>query len=90
MATARWGEGTDPSAEIGTGRAEPALYRDPERLRAERERIFQRTWLVADRVESLPNPGDFLVWERIGQFPLRIPWGFVQCPYADLELERRL
>jgi len=67
VVTARWGEGTDQSAEIGTGRADPAIYRDPARLRAERERMFRRTWLVADRVEAIPAPGDFIVWERIGQ-----------------------
>jgi phenylpropionate dioxygenase-like ring-hydroxylating dioxygenase large terminal subunit len=64
---ARWGEGTDQSRLVGPGRIDKSVYTDPERLACEREKLFRRTWLVADRVEVIPNPGDFLVWERIGQ-----------------------
>jgi nitrite reductase/ring-hydroxylating ferredoxin subunit len=67
MGVSRWGEGTDQSASIGTSRGDPSIYVDPERFARERDRLFRRTWHVAGRSEELPEPGDFLVWERIGQ-----------------------
>ena len=63
----RWGKDTDQSREIGTSRSDASIYTDPATLALERDRMFRRTWLVADRVEAVPHPGDFLVWERLGQ-----------------------
>ena len=36
------------------------LYRDPEVLELERERIFERTWQLAAHVSQLPKPGTYL------------------------------
>ena len=36
------------------------LYRDPEVLELERERIFERTWQLAAHVSQLPGPGTYL------------------------------
>ncbi len=67
MGLGRWGEGTDQSDALGTGEADPSIYTDPERFALERDRLFRRTWHVVGRIEELPEPGDFLVWERVGQ-----------------------
>ena len=67
MRVSRWGKGTDQSESIGTSRGDPSIYTDPDRFALERDRLFRRTWHVAGRIEELPEPGDFLVWERIGQ-----------------------
>jgi len=63
----RWGERADESERIGTSRGDPAIYTDPGRLALERERLFRRTWHVAGRVEQIPEPHDYLLWERVGQ-----------------------
>ena len=67
MRVSRWGEGTDQRESIGTSRGDPSVYTDPGRFALERDRLFRRTWHVAGRTEELPKPGDFLVWERVGQ-----------------------
>jgi phenylpropionate dioxygenase-like ring-hydroxylating dioxygenase large terminal subunit len=36
------------------------LYSDPEILELEKERLFMKDWLVAGRVEQVPNPGDYM------------------------------
>lgn len=64
----RWGVGTDESDRIGTSRqSDPTIYTDPERLVLERERVFRFAWHLVDRVEAIPEPGDYVVWERFGQ-----------------------
>jgi len=63
----RWGEGSDQSKALGTGEADLSIYTDPARFALERDQMFRRTWHVAGRVEEVPEAGDFLVWERIGQ-----------------------
>jgi phenylpropionate dioxygenase-like ring-hydroxylating dioxygenase large terminal subunit len=64
----RWGEGADESAQIGTSRqSDPTIYTDPDRLARERDSVFRYEWHIAGRVEAVPEPGDFLVWERVGQ-----------------------
>ncbi len=67
VSTARWGEGTDQSKALGTGEADSSIYTDPKRFALERDRLFRRTWHVAGRIEEVAEPGDFLVWERLGQ-----------------------
>ena len=63
----RWGPGTDESQELGTGKASADLYRDAERYELERTRLFRRVWHVAGHAAELPEPGDHLLWERVGQ-----------------------
>ena len=63
----RWGPGADESKRLGTGAVAASVYTDPARYALERDRLFRRTWHVAGRVEQIAAPGDFLVWERVGQ-----------------------
>ena len=63
----RWGPGADESEALGTGVVAADVYRDPARLALERDRLFRRVWHVAGRVEQIPEPGDYLLWERVGQ-----------------------
>ena len=63
----RWGEGKDESTALGTGEADLSIYTDPRRFALERDRLFRRCWHVAGRCEELSQPGDYLVWERLGQ-----------------------
>jgi phenylpropionate dioxygenase-like ring-hydroxylating dioxygenase large terminal subunit len=39
------------------------FYRDPEIFRRDLERMLLRHWLCAGHVSSLPNPGDFFLFE---------------------------
>lgn len=65
--TVRWGEGSDQSAALGTSEVDASVYTDPARFALERERLFRRVWHVAGRVEQVAAPGDYLLWERVGQ-----------------------
>jgi phenylpropionate dioxygenase-like ring-hydroxylating dioxygenase large terminal subunit len=38
-------------------------YISEEYARLERERLWQKTWLMAGRLEDMPNPGDYLTFE---------------------------
>jgi glycine betaine catabolism A len=42
-------------------------YRTPEVFRAEKERIFCREWIAACREEELPNAGDSMVLDVLGE-----------------------
>jgi phenylpropionate dioxygenase-like ring-hydroxylating dioxygenase large terminal subunit len=42
-------------------------YTSPERLRAERERLFPRTWQLAGRVEQVEGPGDHFTCDVAGE-----------------------
>jgi carnitine monooxygenase subunit len=48
-------------------------YTDPEFLALERERIFRPSWQVICHVSEIPNPGDYQVFDFIGEmlFALR-------------------
>jgi Rieske 2Fe-2S family protein len=50
---------------------EPSLpsswYRSAQVFRAEKERIFCREWMAVCREEELPNPGDHLVLDLLGE-----------------------
>jgi choline monooxygenase len=55
-----------------TSRALPArLYRDPDVVELERQRIFERTWQLAAHVSSLPEPGSY-VTARAGSQPVLV------------------
>jgi len=46
---------------------EPHLYRDPEVLELEQERIFERNWQLAGHVSALPQPGSYLTTQAGSQ-----------------------
>jgi glycine betaine catabolism A len=56
---------------MSAAQMEPTLpstwYRSAQVYRAEKERIFCREWIAACREEELPNPGDHLVLEVLGE-----------------------
>lgn len=47
------------------------MYTSAELLKLEKERIFNNQWLCAGRVDSIPNPGDYLTY-FIGAQPIAI------------------
>ena len=60
------GKFTPRYPELGTG---PVTYEDcisPEFFSAEREAVFERSWLYVGRVERLPRPGTFFTRELPG------------------------
>src|SRR6202045_455375 len=44
-----------------------SYYWSEEIFAREKERIFFREWICAGREEQLPNPGDFLVLDIVGE-----------------------
>src|ERR1700728_696652 len=42
-------------------------YRDPEQFERELERIFFHSWLPVFPSADLPNPRDYIVWDRLRQ-----------------------
>jgi phenylpropionate dioxygenase-like ring-hydroxylating dioxygenase large terminal subunit len=56
---------------MSAAQMEPTLpsswYRSAQVYRAEKERIFCREWIAACREEELPNPGDHLVLDVLGE-----------------------
>ena len=53
-------------------RALPArMYRDPEVLELERERIFERTWQLAAHVSQISKPGTYLT-AKVGTQPVLV------------------
>lgn len=45
----------------------PQVYTSPEWYEREVETIFLKTWLVATREEEIPNPGDFVRVDFVGE-----------------------
>ncbi len=52
---------------VGPTKVSSSVYTDPARLEEELEKVFFRSWIIVDRSSAIPNPGDYLVWEEIGQ-----------------------
>ncbi len=42
-------------------------YTDPVQFELERERVLNRTWLLAGRSDQAPDPGDFITFESHGE-----------------------
>ncbi len=63
---------TDPDTGDG-GAIEPwptlpaAAYLDPDVLEREQAQILRRTWQLAGHESDLPDPGDFLVFDLLGE-----------------------
>jgi phenylpropionate dioxygenase-like ring-hydroxylating dioxygenase large terminal subunit len=49
--------------EIGTGPVPTRIYHDPAFYAKEIEAIFKRSWFMIGRVDQLPEPGSFFVYE---------------------------
>ena len=49
--------------EIGTGPVPTRIYHDPAFYTKEIEAIFKRSWFMIGRVDQIPEPGDFFVYE---------------------------
>ncbi|MFV8816882.1 aromatic ring-hydroxylating oxygenase subunit alpha [Haliea sp. E17] len=49
--------------ELGTGPVPTDAYRDPAIYRKEIEAIFKRSWYMIGRVEQIPEPGDYFVFQ---------------------------
>jgi phenylpropionate dioxygenase-like ring-hydroxylating dioxygenase large terminal subunit len=52
---------------VGPTRVPSSVYTDPERFEQERVKVFRRSWFVVERGSEIPEPGDFLVWEEMGE-----------------------
>jgi phenylpropionate dioxygenase-like ring-hydroxylating dioxygenase large terminal subunit len=48
------------------------VYRNPEFYELERERIFKRSWLLVGHESQVPNPGDYMTLDAIGERALVI------------------
>jgi phenylpropionate dioxygenase-like ring-hydroxylating dioxygenase large terminal subunit len=49
--------------EIGTGPVPTRIYHDPAFYEKEIEAIFKRSWFMIGRLDQIPDPGDFFVYE---------------------------
>lgn len=50
-------------SEVAFGRTAREQYVDPEFAARERTAMWSRVWIMAGRVEQVPEPGDFIVYE---------------------------
>jgi phenylpropionate dioxygenase-like ring-hydroxylating dioxygenase large terminal subunit/AcrR family transcriptional regulator len=48
------------------------VYRNPEFYELERESIFKRSWLMVGHASQVPNPGDYMTLDAIGERALVI------------------
>lgn len=52
---------TDKFSNLGRGPLDASIYHDAEFHEREKEAIFRRSWLMAGRVEQIPNSGDYFL-----------------------------
>jgi len=48
------------------------VYRSPEFYELEREHIFKRSWLMVGHANQIPNPGDYMTLDAVGERALVI------------------
>ncbi|HQV56847.1 MAG TPA: aromatic ring-hydroxylating dioxygenase subunit alpha, partial [Ilumatobacteraceae bacterium] len=51
----------------GPSKMSRAVYTDPVQFEMERERVLNRTWLIAGRSEQIPEAGDWISFESHGE-----------------------
>lgn len=56
-----------PRPDNGTARPDPSRYYDPAFARAEWEKVFTKTWLLAGVVSDIREPGDFFRFDIGGE-----------------------
>ena len=61
----RSGEDNQPWAGVRT--VPSSHYTDPEHLRREEDEVFKRAWIVVAREEQIPRPGDYVVFDELGE-----------------------
>ena len=66
-APARNGPGVPQLPGIEGSVLDASVYTDPVRFELERERVLNRSWLVAARSSELPDTGDFVRFESHGE-----------------------
>jgi phenylpropionate dioxygenase-like ring-hydroxylating dioxygenase large terminal subunit len=49
--------------ELGTGPVSTDIYHEPAVFKKELDAIFRRSWFMIGRVDLVPEPGDFFVYE---------------------------
>ena len=67
MAPSEHGINSIPLAITQPNRIPARRYYDPEFFALERERLWPRVWQMACRLEEIPKPGDFSVYENFDQ-----------------------
>jgi len=84
--------------ELGTGPLPTQIYHEPAVYAKELEAIFKRSWYMIGRVDLIPNPGDFFVYElptfRLSVLICRDKAGSVNgfhnvCPHRGNVVEQR-
>ena len=63
----RLGPGVRQLPDHGPSIMPADVYADPVRYELERERVLARHWLLAGRVEQVPEPGDWITYEGHGE-----------------------
>lgn len=85
-----------PASNTGEVKTLPyRLYTDPEVLRAEREKIFARSWQFVGHVSQVARPGDYFTCEVAGE-PILVVRGkegtlrafYNVCPHRATKLEK--
>ena len=63
----RLGPTVPNTPEYGPSKMSRTPYTDPVQFELERERVLNKTWLIAGRTEDIPNAGDFISFESHGE-----------------------
>ncbi|MFB3117902.1 MAG: Rieske 2Fe-2S domain-containing protein, partial [Myxococcota bacterium] len=56
-----------PLSELPAETLPAWVYRNPEFYELEREHIFKRGWLMVGHVSQVPNPGDYMTLDAVGE-----------------------
>lgn len=63
----RLGPAVERVPDYGPSTMSADVYRDPHRFELERDRVLATHWLLACRVEQIPEPGDWFTYEGHGE-----------------------
>ena len=66
-APARLGPGVQQIPDYGSSTMARDVYTDPVRFELERERVLNKSWLLAGRLEQIPEAGDWITYEGHGE-----------------------
>jgi phenylpropionate dioxygenase-like ring-hydroxylating dioxygenase large terminal subunit len=63
----RFGKDVEQVPGLGPSRTASEIYTSPEHYELERTRVFRDSWYIVGRGSEVPAPGDFKVWEEMGE-----------------------